>query len=848
MRLLPECTAILTLLILLWSAIGLELYQQRSSALTDAAQHATNLAKIFEETTTRITTGIDYILLDLRDDFVLSDGDVDLSLWQAQHHRAHEFDGHIGITNAEGRLLASSQAGASINLAEREYFKMQLDQPADELYISRPLVGRDTGKSVVVFSRKRFDRNGQFNGIVFVALYSQLLSKAFRVDDFAGGSVGLVGEDGIIRAHYPPEKIGEDISATLAMAKVPEHDINRFLLRRGPDGAVRILSVRRVNGTKMVVEVGFVIREVLAKFYVWSAITVAAGLLATLVVAGLGKLWLTQRKGTLRSQTALTETLRTISQGIAMVDRDGRLSVVNDRAMALLNAGDNTLDGRESAKPGLSLMSQITSGSDISATGAPDVQELLSPQGGVIEIRRHPIETGGTVFTFTDITAHKEAEAKMTRLAMRDPQTGLANRQQLHRDVARVAEECVHSERKFSLLQLNVDDFKLVNNSYGYDYADNLLKTVGEELVALSGADDVVARLGSDEFAILHVGADQEATEWLAQRIQDRFKARSTETEHIAMLRFSIGIACFPSDGTEPATLLKKAGIALSRAKADGQGQIRFFTPEMERSLFVRRTLQSDLRDAIANDEIKIAFQPQFCANTLQVVGFEALARWTHPMLGAISPDLFIRIAEESGMIEALGDQMMHRACRIAATWSQPLRIGVNLSPLQFRSEHLPNQVEAVLWETGLAAHRLELEVTEGVLIGEQKSAQAILSVLTALGVRLALDDFGTGYSSLSYLRNFHFDTLKIDKSFVQSLAESDGSRAILEAILRMAQRLYLDVIAEGVETEAQMEILKNEGCQELQGYLLGRPMPPEAVPALIEARWAKPSSPLIAL
>jgi diguanylate cyclase (GGDEF)-like protein len=598
----------------------------------------------------------------------------------------------------------------------------------------------------------------------------------------------------------------------------------------------------------LVIEVGFVVSQVLARFYIWSAMTVAAGLVATAVVAGLGKVWFMQRRSTLQSQTALTETLRNISQGIAMVDRNGRLSVVNDRAMALLRAEDDALDERESARAGSSFMSQIANGGEVSANGVADVQELLSPTGGVIEIRRHPIETGGTVFTFTDITAHKEAEANMTRLAMRDSLTGLANRQQLHRDIARVAEECVHSERKFSLLHLNVDDFKLVNNSYGYDYADILLKQVGETLVALSGADDVVARLGSDEFTILHVGSDQEAAEWLAQRIQDRFKAGSMEPEQVSMLRFSIGIACFPFDGTEPATLLKKAGIAVSRAKAEGPGQIRFFAPEMERNLFVRRTLQRDLRDAIANDEIKILFQPQFCSNTLQVVGFEALARWTHPMLGAISPDLFIRIAEESGMIESLGDQMMHRACRIAATWSQPLRIGVNLSPLQFRSEHLPNQVEAVLWETGLAAHRLELEVTEGVLIGEQKSAQAILSVLTALGVRLALDDFGTGYSSLSYLRNFHFDTLKIDKSFVQSLVESDGSRAILEAILRMAQRLDLDVIAEGVETQAQMQILKNEGCQELQGYLLGRPMPPEAVPALIEARWAKPSNPLIAL
>jgi EAL domain-containing protein (putative c-di-GMP-specific phosphodiesterase class I) len=260
----------------------------------------------------------------------------------------------------------------------------------------------------------------------------------------------------------------------------------------------------------------------------------------------------------------------------------------------------------------------------------------------------------------------------------------------------------------------------------------------------------------------------------------------------------------------------------------------------MERSLQVRRTLQSDLREAIENESITLAFQPQFSSATLEVVGFEALARWKHPTLGPIAPDLFIRIAEEAGMIETLGDQMLLRACNFAVSWPQPLRIAVNLSPLQFRGDHLPNQVEAVLWQTGLSPARLELEVTEGVLIREEKQAHAILSALNALGVGLALDDFGTGYASLSYLRRFQFDTLKIDKSFVLTLVEDEGTRAIFDAILAMAHRLKLRIVAEGVETEAQMAILRNEGCTELQGYLLGRPMMPEAVPELIRTRGAR--------
>jgi EAL domain-containing protein (putative c-di-GMP-specific phosphodiesterase class I) len=290
-------------------------------------------------------------------------------------------------------------------------------------------------------------------------------------------------------------------------------------------------------------------------------------------------------------------------------------------------------------------------------------------------------------------------------------------------------------------------------------------------------------------------------------------------------LGISIGIARYPLDGNGPGELLKSAGIALSRAKAEGGGLLMLFEPEMERSLRTRRTLQTDLREAIADGSLDIAFQPQFNAQTLQVAGFEALARWQHPKLGEIKPALFIRIAEEAGLIDLLGEQMLRRACRIAATWPRKLRIGVNLSPLQFRDRDLPERVSAILAATHLDPSRLELEVTEGVLIREEKQAHATLSALSAQGIRLALDDFGTGYSSLSYLRRFHFDTLKIDKSFVQSLGEDQATRAILDAIMAMALRLNLEVIAEGVETEAQMVILQTERCTEIQGFLLGRPM-----------------------
>jgi diguanylate cyclase (GGDEF)-like protein len=808
--LLPEWSAIVALLLLLWSGISVTLWQQREFALTAAAQHATNIAKVFEETSRRIVTGIDETLLDLRGEYSTSGNILDLPHWQTMRHRSIDYDGFLAVTDTHGRILAASQTPIATWVTDRAYFRVHQNTPDDTLYISPPFVGRESAELMVVFSRKWFDKHGQFAGVVCFSVHPKLLSEAFQVEDFPGGFVSVIGEDGIIRAHYPFEKVGENISTYVNRAISPKQQEATVLTHQSKDGVERVVSFRRAGNTGLIVEVGYRRKQVLASFYRWRTITIVVGVLVSAAVLWLGKRWLAQRMGALRSQTALAETLRSISQGVAMFEPDGRLSLVNARASAWLGMlGD-------------------------AAGGAPEQQEVVQPDGAVIEVRRHATPSGGDVFTFTDITAYKQAEARITALAMRDPLTGLANRRQFHQHLAGAIAQHGESNRTFALLHVNIDHFKEVNDSYGHEYADRLLKAVADRLLESIDVFDILARLGSDEFAILQEAADPDSAEWFAHSLRDAFKNGIITDEQSAMLSISVGVACFPRDGEEASQLLKKAGIALSRAKAEGRGEVRLFEAEMEHHLLMRRTLQIDLREAIASGELSLAFQPQFNAQSLALVGFEALARWDHPTLGRIAPDLFIRIAEEAGMIEALGDQILHRACAHANAWPRPLRVGVNLSPLQFRGYHLPNQVEAVLWETKLDCARLELEVTEGLLIREQKHAESILSALSALGVRLALDDFGTGYSSLSYLRQFRFDTLKIDKSFVQTLVEDKGSRAILEAILAMAHGLGLDVIAEGVETEAQLQILRADGCTELQGYLLGRPIPSEDVPALI--------------
>jgi len=297
----------------------------------------------------------------------------------------------------------------------------------------------------------------------------------------------------------------------------------------------------------------------------------------------------------------------------------------------------------------------------------------------------------------------------------------------------------------------------------------------------------------------------------------------------------SIGVALYPRHGPEGRTLLKNADTALYRAKAEGRGTFRFFEPEMDRSLQERRALEHDLRLAMQHDRLEVYFQPEFACDSLQVVGFEALVRWRDPARGVVPQGIFIPIAEECGLIDQLGRVVLERACTLAASWQQKRRIAVNLSPSQFRDNSLPTLLSEILERTGLPAHLLELEVTEGVLIRDEEQALGILRGLKAHGVRIALDDFGTGYSSLSYLRRFPFDKIKIDKSFVQAQQHDPGAQAILETILAMSGRLNLTVTAEGVETEEQLAMIRRQRCTEVQGYLLGMPMPAAQVPGFLQ-------------
>ena len=453
------------------------------------------------------------------------------------------------------------------------------------------------------------------------------------------------------------------------------------------------------------------------------------------------------------------------------------------------------------------------------------------PNGGMrllttkrLAIRDHSGQPQYLLAIIEDVTERRRSEERIAHLAHHDPLTNLPNRAAFTEHLASTLNRAEKAKQDFAVLCIDLDRFKEVNDVFGHSVGDELLVEVSRRLKDVAG-DAFLARLGGDEFTVVVAERPQPST---AENLADRLLACIAEDLEISGQRLriglSIGVAIYPADGMDSAAVIGNADAALYRAKSEGRGTIRFFDADMDQRLRDRRALQHDLRAAVTHGELILHYQPQARING-EVIGFEALVRWHHPTRGVVPPAAFIPLAEESGLIIPIGEWILREACREAATWARPLQIAINLSPIQFRHGDLAGFVHTLLLETGLPANRLELEITEGVLIGDFSRAVSILRRLKSMGVRIAMDDFGTGYSSLSYLQSFPFDKIKIDRAFISN-AHHPQSAAIIRAVIGLGRGLDLPVVAEGVETKEQLAFLLSEACPEVQGFLVGKPLP----------------------
>jgi diguanylate cyclase (GGDEF)-like protein len=544
-----------------------------------------------------------------------------------------------------------------------------------------------------------------------------------------------------------------------------------------------------------------------------------------------------------RQQVVLDSALENMSQGLCMFDADGKIMLFNERYAAMLRRTDIALIGRFLVDV---LREEQANGrwqgdaDEFFATLVADAREgrttsqVVNRFGRSIRVVNQPMQGGGWVATFEDITEWLEAQAKISHMARHDALTGLPNRvlfhEQLEQGLPRAG-----SNDQLAVLCLDLDHFKDINDSLGHPIGDALLKEVGRRLKATVGDNDTVARLGGDEFAVVQIGRSEEAAaRVLAGRLVEVISAPYEIDDHQIIIGVSIGISLSPQDGSNPDELLKNADLALYRAKADGRGTYRFFETGMDARAQARRLLEMDLRAALQRNEFEAYYQPIRDVASDRVVAFEALLRWNHPQRGLIAPINFIPLAEETGLIVQLGEFVLHGACADAATWPDDVDVAVNLSPVQFKSPNLIASVTAALAASGLSARRLELEITESVLLQNSEATLTTLHELRAMGVRISLDDFGTGYSSLSYLRSFPFDKIKIDRSFVSELATREDSMAIIRAVTGLGRSLGIVTTAEGVENDAQLELLRREGCTQAQGYLFSKPRPASDVAIML--------------
>ena len=756
---------------------------------------------------------------------------------------AFSYVGSINLFDADGVMINSSTAWPArpVNIADRAFFKTFKSDPKSPLLLVEPLHSRVTGAWTTVLARKLTGPNGEFLGAIGRGIEPASFTKFFQsVALGQDATIAMHHRDGTLLARHPhvEEMIGRNFKTG------PAHQQALFDKERGStrlaspmDGRDRLIAARTLANFPIVIIASTTVAAALADWQEQIVFLVIVAGLFVLVIAAL--LFAVVRKLSLQhlasqqrlrlEKQRLDTAVNNMTQGLLLFDSSQRLVICNQRYIDMYGLST------EVVKPGCSFRDIIAhrkaTGSFVGdddkyyADTLRDIAQrtvnVIEPADGrSIQIINEPLADGGWVATHEDVTERRHAEARITHLAHYDALTDLPNRTLFH-DRLRGEFATLAAGEQFAVLYLDIDEFKSVNDSLGHLIGDELLKSVAVTLRQCIGSSNFVARLGGDEFAIIQTAVKTlaDVTELVA-RVFDAIRQPYECLGHQVTTDASIGIAVAPQHGADFDQILKNADLAMYAAKAAGRRTHRFFEPEMDARVKARRNLEMDLRQAIADGAFEVQYQPCVSLRDNRISGCEALLRWRHPERGVISPAEFIPIAEDTGLINQLGEWVLTTACVEAASWPDDISIAVNVSPVQFRSGTFALKILAALAASELPASRLELEITEAVLIRDDEAALAILHQLRAIGVRIALDDFGTGYSSLSYLHKFPFDKIKIDRCFINDIAQAGGSSSIVKAVVDIAAARSMITTAEGVETEQQRDMLRALGCSEMQGWL----------------------------
>lgn len=838
----------------------------RRDAVAETQADLRRLAVIFAEQTARAIQSADQGLLAIIDEIAhagVSDQDSLFRLFQtpAQHAALIRHTEHLPqleaytIVAADGRPVNASRIWPmpDVNMADRSYFQHFLRHGATEVFVSEPVRNRLNGEHTIYMARPIIDPEAGLLGVVNVALRLGYFDEVFGAAQLTEGSgVILARDDGTIlsRTPYEPGTLGRRIAHPDWHAAARAGGAPYRLDGLAPDGrGSRFGHVAKVAGYPLLISMSRLDSAALAR---WRGQALAIGavvllgallvlLLATLQVRHSGAIAAHARDiaaseaALARTSAVLRVTLENIAQGIIMVDGAGRVAIANRRAAELLGLPAELL-AEGSSFAALARHQRAAGEFDslgeneravIDRDDVPNhqlVYERRRPDGTVIEVQSLPLSGGGMVRTYTDITARAEAEAMLALAASHDHLTGLVNRNGFSQRLERLLQASCRGPGRFALLCLDLDGFKSVNDSWGHEVGDALLQKVGERMRQTLREGDLLARMGGDEFAILLDGQDGRAAGLVAQRLLEAVGQPYQIGAHKVLVGVSIGIVTWPLDGNTSEELLRRADGALYEAKTAGRNRWCAYASGVGDREHHRLALERDMREALAQQQFSLAYQPICDAQSGQPVGFEALLRWQHPTRGAVSPGEFIPVAELSGLIVPLGRWALEAACAEAASWAMPARIAVNVSPAQFRDPGFLADLRLALARSGLPGNRLEIEMTEGLLLEETEDVVGLMRALRALGVRMVLDDFGTANSNLSYLRGLPFDAVKIDRSFLRALSSDRQARALVTAILAMAHALELEVVGEGVETPEQLAMLRHLHCDLVQGYLLGKP------------------------